>query len=117
LLARLAGPNEDGGNEDSPSAARATCTGSRLGELESLDVKGRLWVRAGKGRGVCEESGRVFKVSTVAASWTWSCCNFFRVDRISIKTALSPPTPFVCAADAMVVTGGPRNLSGASEPR
>ena len=35
LLARLESPNDDGGEEESPSAARATCTGSRLGE--SLD--------------------------------------------------------------------------------
>ena len=69
LLASPASPNDDGGDEDSPSAARDTCTGSRLGELDSLDVKGRLCVRAGRGRGVCEESGRVFKVSTVVASW------------------------------------------------
>ena len=66
LFVGLVGPNDDGGDEDSPSAARATCTGSRLGE--SFDVTGRFCVRLGKG---CEEwdgSGRLLRVSTVAAS-------------------------------------------------
>jgi hypothetical protein len=66
LLARLAGPNDVGGDEDSPSAARATCVGSRLGE--SLDGIGRFCVRLGNGRDECEDSGRLFRASTVLAS-------------------------------------------------
>lgn len=36
LLPRLEGPIDGGGDEDNPSAARATCTGSRLGESFSM---------------------------------------------------------------------------------
>lgn len=66
MLARLAGPNDGGGDEESPSAARATWTGSRLGE--SLDGMGRFCVKFGSGWDECEESGRLFRLSTAVAS-------------------------------------------------
>ena len=66
LLVRLAGPSDDGGEEDRPSAARATWIGSRLGE--SFDVEGRFCIRLGNGSAEGEDSERLFRVSTVAAS-------------------------------------------------
>jgi hypothetical protein len=47
LLAKLTGPNDGGGDEESPSAARATWTGSRLGE--PLDEMGRFCARVENG--------------------------------------------------------------------
>ena len=66
LFVRPAGPSDDGGEEDRPSAARATWTGSRLGE--SFDVTGRFCVKLGNGSAEGEDSGRLFRVSTAAAS-------------------------------------------------
>ena len=41
LVARLAGPNNvEGGDDDNPLAAFATCTGSRLGESVEVLCRG-----------------------------------------------------------------------------